>query len=199
MEVAAISQINTTRTKSTYDQKVMLVETGFTENLHLIGSCKMLGQTCSCQPRSWIWYTAKNTKRKTWKSSSTSCTEESFLPHDKRIKHNTSLTDSEPSSKSDEVVTMLNMVEMVNPKLDQVLEKLHKLEHQIQSVDEKVNSLQAKIEYFKAFKKETETKIKEFEVRLNFANAERKLFQRNFKKKFQKEKKVFQDVSGGQI
>ena len=83
---------------------------------------------------------------------------------------------------------MLNMVEMANPKLDQVLEKLHKLEHQIQSVDEKVKSLQVKIEYFKASKKETETKIKEFEDRLNFANAERELFKRNFKKKFQKEK-----------
>ena len=69
------------------------------------------------------------------------------------------------------------------PKQDQVLKNLHKLEHQIQSEDEKVNSLQAKIEYFKAFKKETETKIKEFEDRLNFANAERKLFKRNFKKK----------------
>ena len=77
------------------------------------------------------------------------------MPHDKRIKRNSSLTDSEPSSKSDEVVTMLNMVEIVMPKLDQVFEKLHKLEHQIQSVDEKVKSLQAKIEYFKATKKET--------------------------------------------
>ena len=43
MEVAAISQINTARTKSTCDKKVTLFETGFTENLHVIGSGKMLG------------------------------------------------------------------------------------------------------------------------------------------------------------
>lgn len=91
---------------------------------------------------------------------------------------------------------MLNMVEMVNPKLDQVLEKLHKLEHQIQSVDEKVKSLQAKIEYFKATKKETETKIKEFEDRLNFANAERELFKRNFKKNSKKKKSCFRTLVG---
>ena len=48
MEVAAISQINTARTKSTYDQKVMLFETGSTDNLHVIGLGKRLGSTRSC-------------------------------------------------------------------------------------------------------------------------------------------------------
>lgn len=35
MEVAVLSQINTARTTSTYDQKVTLFETGFTDNLHV--------------------------------------------------------------------------------------------------------------------------------------------------------------------
>ncbi|XP_068674713.1 tropomyosin-like [Montipora foliosa] len=123
---------------------------------------------------------AKNIKRKTWKSSSTSSTEENFSPDDKRIKHNVSFTDSEPSSESDEVLTLLKMAETVMPKLDQVLEKLQKLEDQIQSVDEKVSSLQVKVESFEVFKKETETKIKELEDGLNFANAERESFKKNF-------------------
>ena len=124
----------------------------------------------------------KNIKRKTWKSSSTSSTEENFSPDDKRIKHNVSFTDSERSSESDEVLTLLNMAETVMPKLDQVLEKLQKLEDQIQSVDEKVSSLQVKVESFEVFKKETETKIKELEDGLNFANAERESFKKIFKK-----------------
>ena len=122
---------------------------------------------------------AKNIKRKTWKSSSASSTEQNFSPDDKRIKHNVSFTDSERSSESDEVVTLLNMAETVMPKLDQVLEKLQKLEDQIQSVDEKVSSLQVKVESFEVFK-ETEAKIKELEDGLNFANAERESFKKNF-------------------
>ena len=80
---------------------------------------------------------AQNIKRKTWKNSSTSSTEENFSLDDKRIKHNVSFTDPEPSSESNEVLTLLNMAEALMPKLDQVLEKLQKLKDQIQSVDEK--------------------------------------------------------------
>lgn len=51
MEVAVISQINKARTtKSTCDQKVTLFDTGFTDNLHDIGSGKMLGKTCLLAP-----------------------------------------------------------------------------------------------------------------------------------------------------
>ena len=46
---------------------------------------------------------AQNIKRKAWKSSSTSSTEENLSLDDKRIKHNVSFTDSKPSSESNEV------------------------------------------------------------------------------------------------
>ena len=99
---------------------------------------------------------AQNIKRKTWKNSSTSSTEENLSLDDKRIKHNVSFTDSEPSSESNEVLTLLNMAEALMAKLDQVLEKLQKLKDQIQSVDEKVRSLQVKVECFEVFKETNE-------------------------------------------
>ena len=64
------------------------------------------------------------------------------------------------------------------PKLEQVLEKLQKLEDYIKAVDEKVSSLQAEVECFESFKKKTETKINELEDGLNFANAERESFKK---------------------
>ena len=60
----------------------------------------------------------RNTKRKNLKSSSTSSTEENFSPNDKRIKHNVSFTHSEPSSESDEVLTLLIVAETVNVGTD---------------------------------------------------------------------------------
>ena len=80
-------------------------------------------------------------QKKNVESSSTSSSEERFSPEEKRIKHYVSFTDSEPSTESYVVPTLLDMAETVMPKLDQVLEKLQKLNDQIQSVDEKVSSL----------------------------------------------------------
>lgn len=120
----------------------------------------------------------ENIKRKTWKSSSTSSTEESLSPDDKKIKHNASFTHSEANRESDEALIWPNMVETVMPKLEQVLEELQKLEDYIKAVDEKVSSLQAKVGCFESFKKKTETKRNELEDGLNFANAERQSFKK---------------------
>ena len=134
---------------------------------------------------------AENSKRKTWKSSSTSSTEESLSPDDKKLKHNISLTDSEPRSEPDEVLTLLNMAEAVMPKLEQVLEKLdkvesklEKLEDYVKAVDKKVSDLRSKVERFESFRNETKKTIKDIEDGMNFANAERE----TFKKKLQEMK-----------
>lgn len=74
-----------------------------------------------------------------------------------------SFTDSEPSSKSNEALTLVNKAETVMPKLDKMLE-----EEQIQSVD------------LWRRQKETEIKIKELEDGLNFAKAERESFKEKF-------------------
>ena len=74
-----------------------------------------------------------------------------------------SFTDSEPSSKSNEALTLVNKAETVMPKLDKMLE-----EEQIQSVD------------LWRRQKETEIKIKELEDGLNFAKAERESLKEKF-------------------
>ena len=63
-------------------------------------------------------------KRKSWKHSSASSTEESLSPEDIKLRHNASLIDSEPGSVSDEVLTILNMAEAVMPKLEQYWKNL---------------------------------------------------------------------------
>lgn len=124
-------------------------------------------------------FMAKTAERKTWKSSASS-TEEGLSPDDKRIRCNTSISDSELSSEPDEVIHLLNMAETVMPKLDLVLEKLVKveskleeLESYVKSVDAKVTNLQVKVDCFEVFKKETDLAIKGIEDGMNFANAER--------------------------
>lgn len=79
-----------------------------------------------------------------------------------------SFTDSEPSRKSNEALTLVNKAETVMPKLDKMLEKLENWEEQIQSVD------------LWRRQKETEIKIKELEDGFNFANAERESFKEKF-------------------
>ena len=61
----------------------------------------------------WKSYMAETSKRKTWKSSSTSSIEDGLFPDDKKIRCNPSLTDSEADSEPDEVISLLNMAEAV--------------------------------------------------------------------------------------
>ena len=128
---------------------------------------------------------AETSKRKTWKSSSTSSIEDGLSPDDKKIRCNTSLTDSEANSEPDEVISLLNMAEAVMPKLNLVLEKLGSVEYKLEeleayvkTVDTKVSSLQVKVECFESFKKETEKTVKEIEDGMNYANVERESFKK---------------------
>ena len=66
----------------------------------------------------------ETTKRKTRQISSTSSAEEGQSPDDKKIRCNTSYSDSETSTASDELANALNMAELVMPKLQLLLEKL---------------------------------------------------------------------------
>jgi len=122
---------------------------------------------------------AETAKQKTWKDS-VSSTEEGLSPDDKRKRYNTSISDSKLSSEPDDLIHLLNMAEVVMPKLDLVLEKLAKVESKLEelesyakSVDAKVSSLQAKVDCFELFKKETDLAIRGIEDGMNFANAER--------------------------
>ena len=133
----------------------------------------------------WKPYMAETSKRKTWKSSSTSSIEDGLSPDDKKIRCNASLTDSEANSEPDEVISLLNIAEAVMPKLNLVLEKLGRVEHKLEeleayvkTVDAKVSSLQVKVEYFESFKKETEKTVKEIEDGMNYANVERESFKK---------------------
>ena len=125
----------------------------------------------------------ETTKRKTRQISSTSSAEEGHSPDGKKIRCNTSYSDSETSTASDELANALNMAELVMPKLKLLLEKLvavelklEKLEKYVKSVDDKVSNLQTKIECFESFKRETEKKVMELDEGMNFANAERESF-----------------------
>ena len=99
---------------------------------------------------------AETVKRKSRKSSSASSTDDNLSPDGKKLRHDTSLSDSE-LCESDEVLSILNMAGEVIPKLEQVLEKLENLERHVKAVDEKVSNLQAKVDCFEAFKNKTET------------------------------------------
>lgn len=54
---------------------------------------------------------ADNSKRKTWKGSSTSSEEESSSPTDKKLKFNTYLTEFEAFSETHEAVSGVNMAD----------------------------------------------------------------------------------------
>ena len=82
----------------------------------------------------WKPYMAETSKRKTWESSSTSSIEDGLSPDDKKIRCNASLTDSEANSEPDEVISLLNMVEAVMPKLNLVLEKLGRVEYKLEEL-----------------------------------------------------------------
>ena len=106
--------------------------------------------------RTWQCCMAETVKRKSRKSSSASSTDDNLSPDGKKLRHDTSLSDSE-LCESDEVLSILNMAGEVIPKLEQVLEKLENLERYVKAVDEKVSNLQAKVDCFEAFKNKTET------------------------------------------
>ena len=131
--------------------------------------------------RTWQCCMAETVKRKSRKSSSTSSTDDNLSPDGKKLRLDSSLSDSE-LCESDEVLTILNMAGEVIPKLEQVLEKLENLERYVKAVDEKVSNLQAKVDCFEAFKNKTEKKIKELEDGLDFANTERESFKEKFDK-----------------
>ena len=127
----------------------------------------------------------ETTKRKTRQISSTSSAEEDHSPDGKKIRCNTSYSDSdsETFTASDELATALNMAELVMPKLQLLLEKLvagewklEKLEKYVKSVDDKVSNLQTKIECFESYKRETEKKVMELDEGVNFTNAEGESF-----------------------
>ena len=113
---------------------------------------------------------AEYTKRKTWKSSSTSSTEEGLSPDDKKIRCNTSFTNSDASCESDKVICLLNMF------IEQVESKLEELENYVKSVDAEVSNLQTKVECFESFQKKTEKTVKDIEDGMNFANKETESF-----------------------
>ena len=73
--------------------------------------------------RTWQCCMAETVKRKSTKSSSTSSTDDNLSPDGKKLRLDSSLSDSE-LCESDEVLTILNMSGEVIPKLEQVLEKL---------------------------------------------------------------------------
>ena len=131
--------------------------------------------------RTWQCCMAETVKQKSRKSSSASSTDDNLSPDGKKLRHDTSLSDSE-LCESDEVLSILNMAGEVIPKLEQVLEKLENLERYVKAVDEKVSNLQAKVDCFEAFKNKTEKKIKELEDGLDFANTERESFKEKFDK-----------------
>ena len=106
--------------------------------------------------RTWQCCMAETVKRKSRKSSSASSTDDNLSPDGKKLRHYGSLSDFE-LCESDEVLSILNMVGEVIPKLEQVLEKLENLERYVKAVDEKVSNLQAKVDCFEAFKNKTET------------------------------------------
>jgi len=87
---------------------------------------------------------AETSKRKTWKSSSTSSIEDGLSPDDKKIRCNASLTDSEANSEPDEVISLLNMAEAVMPKLSLVLEKLGSVEYKLEELEAYVKTVDAK-------------------------------------------------------
>lgn len=96
---------------------------------------------------------AKSTEWKTHQSSSTSSAE-GHSPDDKKIKHHTSHSDSVTSTISDEVATALNMVDLVMPKLELLLEKVVAVELKLEKlkdvkwVNDEMSSLQVKIDCF---------------------------------------------------
>ena len=131
--------------------------------------------------RTWQCCMAETVKRKTRKSSSASSTDDNLSPDGKKLRHDSLLSDSE-LCESEEVLSILNMVGEVIPKLEQVLEKLENLEWYVKAVDKKVSNLLAKVDCFKAFRSKTEKKIKELEDGLDFANMERESFKEKFDK-----------------
>ena len=102
--------------------------------------------------RTWQCCMAETVKRKSRKSSSTSSTDDNLSPDGKKLRHDTSLSDSE-LCESDEVLSILNMAGEVIPKLEQVLEKLENLERYVKAVDKQVSTLQAKVDCFESSKK----------------------------------------------
>ena len=131
---------------------------------------------------------ANSSKRKTWKNSSTSSTEEGLSPDDKKLRCNATFTSSETSCEPDEMLSLSNMAETIMPKLELVLDKLVKveakleeLENYVKSMDAKVNNLQAKVECFESSQKEMKTKVEDIEKGMNFANAERESFEERLK------------------
>lgn len=94
---------------------------------------------------------ADNSKRKTWKGSSTSSEEESSSPTDKKLKFNTPLTEFEAFSETHEAVSGVNMAdsalaaESVLPKLELVLPKLSNLEFKFDSMEEYVKAVNDKV------------------------------------------------------
>ena len=86
----------------------------------------------------WQCCMAKTVKRKSRKSSSASSTDDDLSLDGKKLRHEASLSDSE-LCESDKVLTILNMVGEVIPKLEQVLEKLENLERYAKPVDKKVS------------------------------------------------------------
>ena len=124
---------------------------------------------------------AETVKRTSRKSSSASSTDDNLSPDGKKLRHDTSLSDSE-LCESDEVLSLLNMARKVIPKLEQVLEKFENLKRYVKAVDEKVSNLPAKVDRLEVFKNKTEKKIEELEDGLDFANTERESFKEKFDK-----------------
>ena len=122
---------------------------------------------------------ANSNKRKTWKSLSSSSTEEELSPDDKKLRC-TSFTTSEITREQDEETFLDNMTaELVMPKLNLLLEKLDNveskledLENYVKSVDAKVSALQTKVDSFESFKKKTEKTVEDIENGMSFANTE---------------------------
>ena len=131
--------------------------------------------------RTWQCCMAETVKRKSRKSSSASSTDDNLSPDGKKLRHDTSLSDSE-LCESDAVLSILNIAGKVIPKLEQVLEKFENLERYVKAVDKKVSNLQAKVDCLEAFKNKTEKKIEELEDGLDFANTERESFKEKFDK-----------------
>lgn len=112
-------------------------------------------------------------KRKNRKSSSTSSEEETRSPKDKKSKI------EQPDENYDEVESILEMAEVVMPKLDMVIKKLEemeikldKLEGYAKNVDAKVNDLTTKVETLESTTRKAMKSIEDLDKGLTFLNSE---------------------------
>ena len=137
-----------------------------------------------------------------WRSESISSEEESLSPLEKKVK-STDHMESELGSETNDVVTTLEVVKKVMPKIELVLEKLDKMEKKLDSlesyvkvVDGKVNRLQEKVEHFESFSKDAALSLKVLDEGMSLMNSEIEIMKENIKLWEEKTARVERKLQG---